>query len=99
MPIELAIKRTGEKWLARGHSRYMVPRTQDSFPELQLRRHANGKLAAKCDLETLAVVTTLMQPQKGDNPQLNPQATEPTIIGAPGAAEGTLGKERCSRTR
>ncbi len=53
----------------------MVPRTQDSFPELQLRRHPKGKLPAKCDLETLAYVTTLMQPKKDDNPQLTPQRT------------------------
>ena len=79
MPIELAIKKTGEQWLARSHSRYMAPQTQDSFPELQLRRHPKGKLPAKCDTETLSVVTALLQTKAGEEPQIALQPTLETL--------------------
>ncbi len=75
MPIEVAIRKTGEQWVARSHSRYMVPQTQDLFPELQFRRHPKAKLPAKCDIETLAVVTVCLQPKQGEDPLAAPQPT------------------------
>ena len=72
MPIEVTIRKTGEKWAARSRSRYMVSQTQDPFPEFQFRRHAKEKLPAKCDTETLAVVDVCLQPKQGEDPLAAP---------------------------